>query len=61
MKRMIAAGRLGKKSGQGFYDYRSPVSRPLPTDEALRLLEIGVTGELASVAHGSLTASPPTA
>jgi 3-hydroxybutyryl-CoA dehydrogenase len=25
MKRMIAAGRLGRKSGRGFYDYRTPV------------------------------------
>ena len=24
MKRMIAAGRLGRKSGRGFYDYRTP-------------------------------------
>lgn len=24
MKRMIAAGRLGRKSGQGFYDYETP-------------------------------------
>ncbi len=44
MKRMIAAGRLGKKSGQGFYDYRTPVAPALPTDEALNLLEMGVTG-----------------
>jgi len=44
MKRMIAAGRLGKKSGQGFYDYRTPVAAALPTDEALNLLEMGVTG-----------------
>jgi len=43
MKRMIAAGRLGKKSGQGFYDYRTPVAPALPTDEALNLLEMGVT------------------
>jgi 3-hydroxybutyryl-CoA dehydrogenase len=26
MRRMIAAGRLGRKSGRGFYDYRAPVS-----------------------------------
>jgi 3-hydroxybutyryl-CoA dehydrogenase len=43
MKRMIAAGRLGKKSGRGFYDYPAPVSDILPTDEALRLLEIGAS------------------
>ena len=24
MKRMIAAGRLGRKSGRGFYDYAPP-------------------------------------
>jgi len=47
MKRMIAAGRLGKKSGQGFYDYRTPVAPAVPTDEALNLLEMGVTGNRA--------------
>jgi 3-hydroxybutyryl-CoA dehydrogenase len=40
MKRMIAAGRLGKKSGHGFYDYAAPVTAVLPTDEALKILEI---------------------
>jgi 3-hydroxyacyl-CoA dehydrogenase len=25
MRRMIAAGRLGRKSGRGFYDYAAPV------------------------------------
>ena len=33
-----------EKSGQGFYDYRTPVPPALPTDEALNLLEMGVTG-----------------
>jgi 3-hydroxybutyryl-CoA dehydrogenase len=47
MKRMIAAGRLGKKSGQGFYDYRTPAAPALPTDEALNLLEMGVTASRA--------------
>jgi len=28
MKRMIAAGRLGRKSGRGFYDYTAPASGP---------------------------------
>jgi len=33
MKRMIAAGRLGRKSGRGFYDYATPVSGGFPTGE----------------------------
>jgi 3-hydroxybutyryl-CoA dehydrogenase len=28
MRRMIAAGRLGRKSGRGFYEYPAPVSGP---------------------------------
>jgi 3-hydroxybutyryl-CoA dehydrogenase len=40
MKRMIAAGRLGKKSGHGFYDYVPPPAAVLPTDEALKILEM---------------------
>jgi 3-hydroxyacyl-CoA dehydrogenase len=40
MKRMIAAGRLGKKSGHGFYDYVPPPTAVLPTDETLKILEI---------------------
>ena len=47
MKRMIAAGRLGRKSGRGFYDYAAPVSSVFPTDETLHLLEIGVSGNPA--------------
>jgi 3-hydroxybutyryl-CoA dehydrogenase len=30
MKRMIASGRLGRKSGRGFYDYTTPDSGVLP-------------------------------
>ena len=33
MKRMIAAGRLGRKSGRGFYAYATPVSGGFPTGE----------------------------
>jgi 3-hydroxybutyryl-CoA dehydrogenase len=50
MKRMIAAGRLGKKSGRGFYDYAKPVGVVLPTDETLQLLESGVSGNPVLVA-----------
>ena len=35
-KRLVEAGRLGKKSGQGFYDYREGASNPEPVkDKAL--------------------------
>ena len=40
MKRMIAAGRLGKKSSRGFYDYVLPVAVVLAPDDALSVLEI---------------------
>jgi len=29
LKRLVAMGRLGKKSGQGFYDWQAPEPRPL--------------------------------
>ena len=48
MKRMIAAGRLGRKSGRGFYDYATPGSRVFPTDQTLDLLEIGASGNPGS-------------
>jgi 3-hydroxybutyryl-CoA dehydrogenase len=49
MKRMIAAGRLGKKSSRGFYDYTPPISVVMPTDATLQLLEIGASGVPALV------------
>jgi len=32
-KRMVEAGRLGKKSGLGFYNYNDPSKNPKPTEE----------------------------
>jgi len=32
-KRMVEAGRLGKKSGLGFYSYNDPSKNPKPTEE----------------------------
>lgn len=33
LERLVAAGRLGRKSGRGFYDWSTTPPRPLPIDE----------------------------
>lgn len=39
-KRMVESGRLGKKSGIGFYDYREGAQNPAPDKDELRGKEI---------------------
>ncbi len=61
--RMAAAGRLGRKSGRGYYDYTGEGHRPddpaapEPADDAGERL----AAELVSCAHASLAAQDPTA
>ncbi len=39
-KRMVEAGLLGRKSGQGFYEYRTPHAKPAPVEDAALSVQI---------------------
>lgn len=49
----VLAGRLGRKNGQGFYDYREGAERPAPQDEA------AATGVASVTVRGSLGVAEP--
>jgi enoyl-CoA hydratase/3-hydroxyacyl-CoA dehydrogenase len=59
LRRLVAQGRLGQKSGQGFYAYAQPDAEQPAGDEAVVKLESRGETAIAWLAHGQMNSIAP--